>query len=237
MQLLQLGLLAMAWQVSVQAFAFAPPSPHHQRLHSATAAISIPIQSSSTNLFQASSLDLDIANIEQYNATDDDSLPEYMVMLPRHSHKGVNNILEETEHLIQKMHKYSKKLDAIDIPELMGGKTGGDYDTIFANTYVDLGKVDTVGFDYDYTLVTYTTDLLELIYDMALKRLVNDRQYPLEMLEVGLKFDPYFSIRGTYSFCFVLLGCIPCHMIPRHTITYDNISYHIIPIRGITTTC
>jgi hypothetical protein len=46
------------------------------------------------------------------------------------------------------------------------------------------------------TLVTYTTDLLELIYDMALKRLVNDRQYPLEMLEIGLKFDPYFSVRG-----------------------------------------
>jgi hypothetical protein len=38
--------------------------------------------------------------------------------------------------------------------------------------------------------------LLNLIYDMALKRLVLDRQYPLEMLDAGLKFDPFFSIRG-----------------------------------------
>jgi hypothetical protein len=53
-----------------------------------------------------------------------------------------------------------------------------------------------VGFDYDYTLVTYTEELLELIYDTALKRLVHDRHYPLEMLEAGLKFDPRFSIRG-----------------------------------------
>jgi HAD superfamily 5'-nucleotidase-like hydrolase len=51
-------------------------------------------------------------------------------------------------------------------------------------------------FDYDYTLVTYTVELLDLIYDKALQRLVHDQQYPLEMLDAGLKFDPYFSIRG-----------------------------------------
>jgi hypothetical protein len=201
---LQLGLLVTACQFSVLAFAFAPPTLQHQSLHSsnsATISNSIQHKASSTNLFQASSLDLDIANIEPVNATEDDSLPEYMVTLPRHSHPAVNTILEETEQLIQKMHKHSKRLDAIDVPDLMGGKTGGDYDTIFANTYVDMGKIDTVGFDYDYTLVTYTTDLLELIYDMALKRLVNDRQYPLEMLEIGLKFDPHFSVRGTFLSC------------------------------------
>ena len=47
--------------------------------------------------------------------------------------------------------------------------TGPCHERVFANSYVDLGKVDTVGFDYDYTLVTYTEELLELIYDMALK--------------------------------------------------------------------
>ena len=52
--------------------------------------------------------------------------------------------------MIQKIHKHSKSLDSMDIPEPIGDKTGGDYDTIFANTYVDMGKVDTVGFDYDY---------------------------------------------------------------------------------------
>ena len=44
--------------------------------------------------------------------------------------------------------------------------------------------------------MTYTNELLELIYDMALKRLVHDHQYPEELLTSGLKFDPKFSIRG-----------------------------------------
>jgi hypothetical protein len=37
---------------------------------------------------------------------------------------------------------------------------------------------------------------LELIYDMALRKLVSDRQYPMEMLDAGMKYDPFFSIRG-----------------------------------------
>ena len=69
-------------------------------------------------------------------------------------------------------------------------------ESVYANSYVDLGKVDTVGFDFDYTLVTYTTELLSLIYDMSLKRLVQEKEYPREMLSAGLKFDPFFSIRG-----------------------------------------
>ena len=69
-------------------------------------------------------------------------------------------------------------------------------ESVYANSYVDLGKVDTVGFDFDYTLVTYTTELLSLIYDMSLKRLVQEKEYPREMLTAGLKFDPFFSIRG-----------------------------------------
>lgn len=71
-------------------------------------------------------------------------------------------------------------------------------ESVYANSYVDLGKVDTVGFDFDYTLVTYTTELLSLIYDMSLKRLVQEKEYPREMLTAGLKFDPFFSIRGEF---------------------------------------
>ena len=69
-------------------------------------------------------------------------------------------------------------------------------ESVYANSYVDMGKVDTVGFDFDYTLVTYTAELLSLIYDMSLKRLVEEKEYPREMLLAGLKFDPFFSIRG-----------------------------------------
>ena len=62
-----------------------------------------------------------------------------------------------------------------------------EQESVYANSYVDLGKVDTVGFDFDYTLVTYTQQLLELIYDMALRRLVNEKEYPSAMLSSGLK--------------------------------------------------
>jgi len=62
-----------------------------------------------------------------------------------------------------------------------------DQESVYANSYVDLGKVDTVGFDFDYTLVTYTQQLLELIYDMSLRRLVHEKEYPSAMLSSGLK--------------------------------------------------
>ena len=150
-----------------------------------------------TEPIQASSLDLDILNESDDTPVEelDDSLPEIMLALPNHSNEAVNEILVETESLIRSMHRHTKKVDKKNLSRSTK-QTDSDHDAIYANTYVDLGRVDTVGFDYDYTLVTYTEELLELIYDMALKRLVNDRHYPMEMLDAGLRFDPYFSIRG-----------------------------------------
>jgi hypothetical protein len=124
-----------------------------------------------------------------------ESLPAEMMTLPRHSHQGVNAILEKTESVMKNLHASSKNVDARR--SLQASKEAGRAnERIFANSYVDLAKIKTFGFDFDYTLVTYTEELLELIYEMALKRLVNERQYPMEMLETGLKFDPFFSIRG-----------------------------------------
>jgi hypothetical protein len=156
---------------------------------------------------QTSSLGIEFSNVSNIttdkglssdttDGDESDSLPLSMLELPRHPHKGVNEILIETERLLDSMHTHSKRVDMNTIKRSSQNQTGGAHDAIFSNTYVDLGKVDTVGFDYDYTLVTYTDELLELIYDMALKRLVHDRYYPTEMLDAGLKFDPFFSIRG-----------------------------------------
>eukprot|EP00339_Tiarina_fusa_P026020 CAMPEP_0117004272 /NCGR_PEP_ID=MMETSP0472-20121206/5305_1 /TAXON_ID=693140 ORGANISM="Tiarina fusus, Strain LIS" /NCGR_SAMPLE_ID=MMETSP0472 /ASSEMBLY_ACC=CAM_ASM_000603 /LENGTH=603 /DNA_ID=CAMNT_0004705181 /DNA_START=61 /DNA_END=1873 /DNA_ORIENTATION=+ len=161
-----------------------------------------------TTQLHASSLRIEFSNVA--NSTSDsetdvavpqqkessDALPPSMLELPRHPHTGVNDILIETENLLRSLHTHSKKVDTKNFQRSSQQGTGGAHDAIFSNTYVDLGKVDTVGFDYDYTLVTYTDELLELIYDMALKRLVHDRYYPTEMLSAGLKFDPFFSIRG-----------------------------------------
>lgn len=169
-----------------------------------------------TNLFQASSLEIDISNLsEDVDVSDlcdpenaitngaandspcllEDIITEDLLTLPRHSNPGVDEILVETENLMRSMHKHSKKFGNEEV-KIDDQKLGAGHDAIFSNTYVDLGKVDTVGFDYDYTLVTYTEELLELIYEKALKRLVHDRHYPEEMLTAGLKFDPRFSIRG-----------------------------------------
>lgn len=160
-------------------------------------------------LHQAADLDVDIANLSNDTSLETPQevvngkssvpppLPVDMLKLPRHSDEGINKILVETEDLLQKMHEHSKAVDTKAVKRSMT-PTSNAHDAIYSNTYVDLGKVDTVGFDYDYTLVHYTDELLELLYDMALTRLVNDRFYPAEMLTSGLKYDPFFSIRGKF---------------------------------------
>lgn len=124
-----------------------------------------------------------------------------MTTLPRHSNEAVNNLLESTESTLQSMHRKFCVLPedgSMNMAKTMdeSARSGGAHEKVFANSYVDLGQIDIVGFDYDYTLVTYKQELLELIYDMALQRLVKEGQYPLQMLQAGLSFDPRFSIRG-----------------------------------------
>ena len=155
-----------------------------------------------------------------------DPSDDALFTLPRHpSNDDVNEILAKTERALRGLHAHSLEIqDRLEIQQIraeeenaaaamhaddMSADTGAlpvanddepiaDYghDRVFSNTYVDLGKVDTVGFDYDYTLVTYKEELLHLIYEKALKRLVEDKYYPVELLDAGLKFDPRFSIRG-----------------------------------------
>lgn len=122
-------------------------------------------------------------------------IPLKLVSLPRHSHVVVNKILMETERTLCEMHV---NRDEVDLQQniLEAKEQGRSHERIYANNYVDLGNIDTIGFDYDYTLVTYTEELLALIYKKALERLVNERQYPIEMLQSGLHYDPFFSIRG-----------------------------------------
>jgi hypothetical protein len=138
-------------------------------------------------------LDNTVINGYQYNNTIDTlvSWQQYM-KLPRHvSHEGVNEILNRVESLMVSLHQGHEE------GNMMGSNDEGKVlDTVYANSYVDFGKVDTVGFDYDYTLVTYKEEVLSMIYDMALKRLVHQKSYPTQMLSAGLKFDPRFSIRG-----------------------------------------
>lgn len=65
---------------------------------------------------------------------------------------------------------------------------------VFANNYLNMGDVKIVGFDLDYTLVPYTTELQSLIYNLARDILVSAYGFPVEF-KCGT-FDPQFAIRG-----------------------------------------
>uniref|UniRef100_A0A7S4QX41 5'-nucleotidase n=1 Tax=Ditylum brightwellii TaxID=49249 RepID=A0A7S4QX41_9STRA len=158
---------------------------------------------------KASTIDVDAYMGDDYNTRYITQYDDTDATLPRHvTNEDVNNIITKAEKVIQDLQKTASALqDQMEVERLNQSSltleeeeddVERDDDVVFANSYVDLGKVDTVGFDYDYTLVTYTNELLELIYDMALKRLVEEKQYPSEMLDAGLKFDPNFSIRGKW---------------------------------------
>ncbi|CAJ0603217.1 unnamed protein product [Cylicocyclus nassatus] len=67
---------------------------------------------------------------------------------------------------------------------------------VFVNNELDLGRIDVYGFDYDYTLAVYTRDINELIYKLALRRLISQFKYPSGLLE--LPYDREFAIRGLH---------------------------------------
>ena len=121
-------------------------------------------------------------------------ISEDYLTLPRHSNPNVNDVLQNTEKTVRQLHVHSRQIQQKTIEAAK--EAGRFHEKVYANNYVDLAKVDTIGFDYDYTIVSYSEELLDLIYDMALNRLVTSRQYPAEMLDSGMKFDPFFSIRG-----------------------------------------
>ena len=132
--------------------------------------------------------------VEKTSQEEGDSDEHKFTSLPRHAmNDDVNETLSKIERTIKRVYKESVD-NRVEYGHLDSEEP--ENEQVYANSYVDLGKVDTVGFDYDYTLVTYKTELLHLIYEMALKRLVKDFQYPEELLEADLKFDPKFSVRG-----------------------------------------
>lgn len=65
---------------------------------------------------------------------------------------------------------------------------------IFSNNYLNMGNVEVVGFDLDYTLIPYTVELQSLIFSMAREILVHQYHYPKELNLCF--FDPQFAVRG-----------------------------------------
>ncbi|BHF72904.1 5'-nucleotidase domain-containing protein 3 [Sparganum proliferum] len=71
-----------------------------------------------------------------------------------------------------------------------------DQEAVFVHKEVHLGELDVYGFDYDFTLVTYTPELAEFIFRKTSHLLVWKWKYPRELLSIA--FDPNFLIRGLH---------------------------------------
>mmetsp|Transcript_20832 Transcript_20832/g.36941 ORF Transcript_20832/g.36941 Transcript_20832/m.36941 type:complete len:539 (+) Transcript_20832:72-1688(+) len=65
---------------------------------------------------------------------------------------------------------------------------------IFANTEVHMDKIKVIGFDYDFTLAAYKTELQRLIYSAARDHLVEHKRYPKKLRNT--EFDKQFAVRG-----------------------------------------
>jgi len=73
------------------------------------------------------------------------------------------------------MNFYSLKFISLFQYVLIGKKLPPNVDPlgVFANDDIDLGEIDVYGFDYDYTLATYRTDVEQLIHHCAKQALVD----------------------------------------------------------------
>lgn len=83
-----------------------------------------------------------------------------------------------------------------NIPEALKQMPKMNPTGLYVNKNLRLDNIQVYGFDYDYTLAHYTSNLQSLIYDLAKEHLVNEFKYPESCL--AFKYDPAFPIRGLY---------------------------------------
>lgn len=130
-----------------------------------------------------------------------EAIAEPFLKLPRHrTNTEVNKILERAESLVKDIvtGELDPALRPLSSRGLLRtrGKIIGLEDRVYANSYVNLDHAEVVGFDYDYTLVSYKPALLFMIYDKAKEVLVDKFSYPAELLQDLAGYDPSFAIRG-----------------------------------------
>jgi hypothetical protein len=115
-----------------------------------------PLQESTINDFDLGTIDAgDIAvhpNCDEDETSEEcvlgseealgECLPEKLVTLPRHTTSAkVDVLLRNTEHILRNMHINSTDIEMSQI--LAAKEAGRAHELIYANNYVDLGKIDT----------------------------------------------------------------------------------------------
>eukprot|EP00041_Stephanoeca_diplocostata_P007008 m.96857 g.96857 ORF g.96857 m.96857 type:complete len:633 (-) comp16675_c0_seq1:476-2374(-) len=148
------------------------------------------------------------SDVEHAGDVDPDA-PEYKPAIPverwQHSNREIQSLLSRAAMVLQENTDGShietdiKQSSSPHLSENIeyyaqgqGLGVGGRH--LFTNSYVNMSKVRAIGFDYDYTLVTYSTDLQRLIYNEASKFMRHVLQYPVKVM--SRSFDPQFAIRG-----------------------------------------
>jgi HAD superfamily 5'-nucleotidase-like hydrolase len=68
-------------------------------------------------------------------------------------------------------------------------------DNVFCSAPVDFRRKRVIGFDLDYSLLSYKDEVLSLIYKTALQTLIQERGYPIYS---GMEFSRSFAVRGLH---------------------------------------
>lgn len=101
---------------------------------------------------------------------------------------------DEIERIRQEFEEAKRNL--LNIPIALKEMPKMNPEGIYVNKNLRLDTIQVYGFDYDYTLAHYSSDLQSLIYDLAKNYLVNELKYPESCLQ--FEYDPTFPIRGLY---------------------------------------
>lgn len=67
---------------------------------------------------------------------------------------------------------------------------------VYCNNELHMSEIEACGFDYDYTLAIYKKPVNTMIYELALRLLIENFKYPAAIFEMD--YDPTFAIRGLH---------------------------------------
>lgn len=90
--------------------------------------------------------------------------------------------------------KLNLKMEQNTIEDIKKSQILSKKSTIFCNNYVNMEDVKIIGFDLDYTLVQYTSELQDLIYNLTKEKLIEHYGFPKELKNCF--YDSTFAIRG-----------------------------------------
>ncbi|KAL3311386.1 hypothetical protein Ciccas_010031, partial [Cichlidogyrus casuarinus] len=96
----------------------------------------------------------------------------------------------ELNTLLKRHEQY--QIESSTLPQFLHVEPTG----VFVQNEVNLAKILVYGFDYDYTLASYTEHLDELIFDNARTFLVERLNYPEALYH--LRLNPKFAVRGLH---------------------------------------